>query len=241
MKYLSLTLLLFSIIYLSALSKDFSKDVSSMNLLKNPYAIKQNPVFSLQDTSVWSPEKDVSKLNKKFGKSSAGSGFKGGIGAGVGFGLPYGVLGARLYGDISYLQGSFGLGVFPLLWEPVYALSGSLFFNKPDRNFRPKITLCLANISQAIVFVDQSFNILYSESYPGGAIYFGAELKPLSFISLDLNAGYLWGKLNNEEFENRFYEEQRRLEGMGYSFEELVPPKGNGFKVSLGMALYFGI
>ncbi|MBN2518893.1 MAG: hypothetical protein JXB17_00170 [Bacteroidales bacterium] len=241
MKYLSLILLLFSITVLSALSKDFDKAVSSKNLLKNPYVKNENPFITLQDTSVWSPEKDVSKLNKKFGKSSSGSGFKGGIGAGVGIGLPYGVIGARLYGDISYIQGSFGLGVFPLLWEPVYALSGSIFFNKPDRNFRPKMTLCLANISQAIVFLDENLELLYSESHPGGAIYFGADIKPFSFISFDINFGYLWGKLNNDEFTNRYNEKKSYYESIGYTFNELTPPKGNGFKLSLGAALYLGI
>lgn len=162
-----------------------------------------------------------------------------GIGAGIG--VPYGVFGGRAFVQYSNFEGSLGLGLFLLSWNPVFSASGSIHFLSPESLFKPKLTLSVTNDAAEIIFFDQSFTTLYNEKFPGLAFYAGSAIKfkEDGHLGLDFNIGYIFISGGNDKFIDQYESVKTDLKNQGYSFsdDDIVTIKG--LKFSMGLLYFF--
>ena len=164
---------------------------------------------------------------------------------GAGIGIPYGAFGGKLSLGTDLITGDIGLGVLPFAWTSVISVSGVVHFLDRYSGVRPKITLTYSNVVGAILLLkENSLDPLYDESFPGIATYAGLDwrLSKTSPLCIDLNIGWVFPFVGNDEIRRRYDEAVVDLKSRGYVLTQetiaLDTPKISiGITYSLGRSL----
>lgn len=142
---------------------------------------------------------------------------------GAGMGLPYGLWGGKLSVGGKRLTGELGAGVMPLAWEPILSGTAVLHFRDRCATIRPKLSVCYSSAAAVIVIFDESydaspFDTVYDEYFPGFGIYGGIDwrLGRTSSMCLDLNIGWTFASVGNDEVLRRYEEIKADLIAAGY-------------------------
>jgi hypothetical protein len=155
---------------------------------------------------------------------------------GAGFGIPYGTIGGKFSSGANLITGEIGIGILPLAWTPAISLSSVVYFSGRYSAARPKITLCYSNVAGAIVMFDiENFETLYDETFHGIGIYGGVDwrLSKTFPLCLDLNVGWVFPFVGNDEIRRKYDEVKEDLESRGYVGGEEMEGLGTP-KISIG-------
>jgi len=139
--------------------------------------------------------------------------------AGIGFGVPYGVLGGKFSLGTDMITADLGFGILPLAWEPAISLSGVVHSLDRYNAVRPKITFTYSNIVAAnILMKEGTLDPMYEETFSGVAAYAGIDwrLGKTSPWCVDLNIGWIFPFVGNDEIKKRWDRQVAYFRSIGY-------------------------
>lgn len=161
---------------------------------------------------------------------------------GCGIGVPYGTFGGKLSIGTSQFTGDFGVGLLPFAWQPAFSLAGVVHFGNRYANVRPKLTATYSNVAAAILILESGgTETLFDETFSGIGVYLGVDwrLSKTSPLIIDLNIGWIFPAVGNDEIRKRNDEAIDDLRSRGYLVSE-TRLSLNTPKVSLGVAYALG-
>jgi len=127
----------------------------------------------------------------------------------AGMGVPYAFIGGKILVGNKYVTGDFGLGMLPLAWTPAFSIGGACYFRDRYESIRPKISISYSTCAAAILILDQDdMEPMYDEMFSGIGVYLGIDwrLSKTSPLCLDLNVGWVFPSVGNDEIERKYDE-----------------------------------
>lgn len=156
---------------------------------------------------------------------------------GCGLGVPYGTIGGKFSVGTSQFTGDIGVGMLPFAWQPAISVAGVVHFGNRYANVRPKLTAAYSNVAAAILILESGgTETIFDETFSGFGTYFGVDwrLSKTSPLVIDLNIGWVFPSVGNDEIRKRNDEALEDLRMRGYLLSE-TKLSLNTPKVSLGV------
>ena len=160
-----------------------------------------------------------------------------GLSFGTGLGVPYGTFGGKAVLSADPIAGEIGIGLMPFIWDVAISLGGSIHFRDRYSAIRPKISVSYSNIAAATFILDEiDLSTLYEETFAGIGLFLGIDWRPTetSAFCLDLNIGWIFPFVGNDEILNRYDKAVDDLADRGYIITEEMKSL-NTPKVSIGI------